>query len=125
MKLDTFTKAYIEAALGSETDDNNVPLDKNYELDDIAESSLELIIEDCRKFQENNQNLITDENYLRATQHEVEAMAGHDFWLTRNRHGAGFWDGDWDEPAASLLTEAAHAAGESNLYLGDDDRLYV
>lgn len=20
----------------------------------------------------------------------------HDFWLTRNGHGAGFWDGDWD-----------------------------
>lgn len=20
---------------------------------------------------------------------------GHDFWLTRNGHGAGFWDGDW------------------------------
>lgn len=22
-------------------------------------------------------------------------QAGHDFWLTRNGHGAGFWDGDW------------------------------
>lgn len=22
-------------------------------------------------------------------------MAGHDLWLTRNGHGAGFWDGDW------------------------------
>ena len=22
---------------------------------------------------------------------------GHDFWLTRNGHGAGFWDGDWDD----------------------------
>ena len=20
---------------------------------------------------------------------------GHDFWLTRNGHGAGFWDGDY------------------------------
>ena len=24
--------------------------------------------------------------------------AGTDFHFTRNRHGAGFWDGDWDEP---------------------------
>jgi hypothetical protein len=23
------------------------------------------------------------------------AQLGHDFWLTRNGHGAGFWDGDW------------------------------
>jgi hypothetical protein len=22
---------------------------------------------------------------------------GHDFWLTRQGHGAGFWDGDWPE----------------------------
>lgn len=21
--------------------------------------------------------------------------AGHDFWLTSQGHGAGFWDGDW------------------------------
>lgn len=40
---------------------------------------------------------------------------GHDFSLTRNRHGAGFWDrgygdlGDW-------LTIVAHAMGEATLY---------
>ena len=22
---------------------------------------------------------------------------GHDFWLTRNGHGAGFWDGGWND----------------------------
>lgn len=26
------------------------------------------------------------------SQGKVESYAGHDFWLTRNDHGAGFWD---------------------------------
>lgn len=47
-------------------------------------------------------------------------QAGHDFWLTRNGHGSGFWDGGWPEPAATRLTDAAHAYGEFNLYVGDD-----
>ena len=43
--------------------------------------------------------------------------AGHDFWLTRNGHGAGFRDGDWPEPFAAKLTEAAKRAGERDLYV--------
>ena len=53
-----------------------------------------------------------------------DEQIAHDFWLTRNRHGAGFWDrglGDLGE----LLTDAAHAWGESDLYLGDDNQIYV
>ncbi len=51
-------------------------------------------------------------------------QVAHDFWLTRNRHGAGFWDGDYSEPAGSILTAIAHAFGECNLYLGDDGLIY-
>ena len=43
--------------------------------------------------------------------------AGHDFWLTRNGHGVGFWDGDWPEPFAEQLTEAAKRAGGRDLYV--------
>ena len=25
---------------------------------------------------------------------DLSSLAGHDFFLTRNRHGAGFWDKD-------------------------------
>jgi hypothetical protein len=52
-------------------------------------------------------------------------MAGHDFWLTRNGHGAGFWDGDWPEPLATVLTDAAHAFGELSPYVGDDGLIYL
>ena len=43
----------------------------------------------------------------------------HDWILTRNRHGAGFWDGDWVEPVASHLTNLAHQSGQLNVILCD------
>src|SRR6056300_403211 len=51
---------------------------------------------------------------------------GHDFWLTRNRHGAGFWDGDWADDG-DTLTELAHSFGETEFDpdLSDEDREMV
>lgn len=42
---------------------------------------------------------------------------GHDFWLTRNNHGAGFWDGDWE--LGNELTELALRFGNVDVYLHD------
>jgi len=36
-----------------------------------------------------------------------------DFWLTRNGHGAGFWDGGWDH--GDELAEIAHSFGECSV----------
>jgi hypothetical protein len=47
--------------------------------------------------------------------------AAHDFILTRNGHGAGFWDGGWHEPWGRRLTALAESFGEINCYLSDDD----
>lgn len=49
--------------------------------------------------------------------------AGHDFWLTRNREGAGFWDGFWGEDG-DTLTELAQEFPEVDVYVGDDGLLY-
>ena len=49
--------------------------------------------------------------------------AGHDFWLTRNGHGTGYWDRDMGSVGARL-TEAAKSFGEVYLYLGDDELVY-
>lgn len=48
---------------------------------------------------------------------------GHDFWLTRNRHGAGFWDRGFAGPAVEALTESSHAWGEVSLYVTDADEI--
>lgn len=47
----------------------------------------------------------------------------HDYILTRNHHGAGFWDGEWAEPAASMLTKLAHQKTEIEVYLNDNDEI--
>lgn len=49
---------------------------------------------------------------------------GVDFWLTRNGHGAGFWDRGLGEIGVAL-TELSKSYGASDLYLGDDGLLYV
>ena len=50
--------------------------------------------------------------------------AGHDFHLTRNNHGAGFWDGDWGE-LGDRLTEAAEAYGGCEVHQFEDGSLDV
>ena len=41
-------------------------------------------------------------------------QAGHDFWLTRNRHGTGFWDREkeYGETHAERFTKIAESFGE-------------
>ncbi len=126
-QLDSFTKQYIATALWSSTDDADEPLDRNYSESDLAPTALEQIIADCAKFQAENEHLFTDENNLHRGPDcdDATERAGHDFWLTRNGHGVGFWDGGWEEPAATQLTNAAHAFGECDLYVGDDGKLYI
>lgn len=112
MSLRSFTNGYVEAALWSSTDDNGEPLDKSPELE-LSDESLEIMKADAKAFYD-AYNLKWDD----------DAQAGHDFWLTRNRHGAGFWDGDYPEPQAKELTDAAHGFGEAELYVGDDGMIY-
>ena len=49
---------------------------------------------------------------------------GHDLWLTRNRHGAGFWDRGLGE-IGDKLTELAQSYGGVTLYIGDDGKIYA
>lgn len=47
---------------------------------------------------------------------------GMDIWLTRNHHGAGFFDHNYENEQA--LMNAAHSLKEVDLYVGDDNKLY-
>jgi len=107
-----FLSSYLQCALWAETDGDN-PLDKNYLVADIAVETKAKMEADCRAFFEKNYHLL-DEQF---------GNAGHDFWLTRNGHGAGFWDGSWEEHGDEL-TEASKAFGEFELSVGDDKKIY-
>ena len=95
-------------------DEEGVPLDDNYTADDIEPDTGRELERGAREFMYQNWELIK-ENLDRA---------GHDFWLTQNRHGAGFWDGDWPEAAGKVLTKNSQAYGQYNLLVGDDGKLY-
>ena len=109
-------QAYVTAALWSSTDDDGTPLDSKYTSDDVAAETLDRMLQDCKQFAEQHADLI-EESEL------TDEQVGHDFWLTRNRHGAGFWDRRLGE-VGERLTEAAHKFREFDLYVGDDGLIY-
>jgi hypothetical protein len=115
MKLDTFTTAYIECALWASTDDDGNPLEDNYGVEDISRAALNQIISDCDAFQTNNAEILALAG--------DDVQNGHDYWLTRNRHGAGFWDRGYDLKVSTALTDAAHADGACDFYVDDDGEL--
>jgi hypothetical protein len=124
MRLTEYTDAafphYVECALWSSNDRSDpetggYPMDANYGPEDIAPESLASMRADVRDFIREAGELLDD---------ITPEMAGHDFWLTRNRHGAGFWDRGYGD-VGDRLTDIAHGYGESYLYVGDDSLVYV
>lgn len=135
-QLDAFTRAYVEAFFFTEEEGFNEtycaqgiePLGQGSHysagFEDLAPKTLASIVADCAAFQ--SAHAATLASVDETGQHgDTYAMAGHDFWLTRNGHGAGFWDGDWPESCADALTEASKAFGECSPYVGDDGKVYA
>lgn len=115
--LSAFTDAYIECALWSSSDDT-----QEFENADISPLTLATMRNDCSQFfMMNEERILNPANYIgKPPGYSVAAMAGHDFWLTRCGHGAGFWDGDWDESVSTILTDCSEVMGNVDLYVGDD-----
>lgn len=121
MEFDSFTKAYLTCMLWAENDESTPqggePLDLNYSIEDLAPLAQAIAWRECRNFQEAAKGLIDGK----------EEQAGHDFWLTRNGHGAGFWDRPeiYGEQNADILTRMAKVAGTQNPVVGDDGLIYL
>lgn len=117
-QLPDMVDAYVSCALWStndEAEDNGgEPLDKRFTRADLSAETDVKMAQDCHAFWE----ACTDD--LRLLDAEY---VGHDFWLTRNGHGCGFWD---REPGAvgDRLTEACRPFGEFDLYVGDDGKVH-
>lgn len=114
--VDEMLSSYIECALWASIDENDNPLDSLYSIDDLHQSALAQMREDVARFEATQRTLL-----LRAGR---PAQNGHDLWLTRNHHGAGFWDRGYSETIGNRLTEAAEALGEAYLYVGGDGMIY-
>lgn len=88
---------------------------------DFADAALLQAREDCLAFIDAVSNHGLLDEYIRKGG-TVEQF-GHDFWLTRNRHGVGFWDRGLGG-LGEQLTHHAHQAGERYTYQGDDALVY-
>jgi hypothetical protein len=118
--VEQFVAHYIECALWSSNDESDErggkPLDENYGPDDLAPEARAGMERECASF--------IAASGVEGSDNWNAEQAGHDFWLTRNGHGAGFWDrGHGAEGDA--LSKVAKSYGSSDLYIGDDGLLYV
>ena len=120
--LEEFLAAYIEAALWSSTDNDDKPLDSTFSRIDLAPECEAKMHADCEAFLARCERLIRSARLV--PDYGKIALAGYDFWLTRNGHGSGFWDSDWDMIDGQLLTIECKRFGEVYLYVGDDRRIH-
>lgn len=128
MSLKHFTTAYIDAALFSTNDESDesggVPLDRNYGARDISPETRRQMELDCATFYEANEatwSANDDQDGL------SDHRAGHDFWLTRNGHGTGFWDEDevlLSAENGTLLSDESKEFGTFDLYVGGDGQIH-
>lgn len=108
-----FTQSFLKALLWSSMDEEGNPLDGTYSVEDIDAECAASLVRDCEAFQESAGDAIIGR----------EDQAGHDFCLTRNRHGVGFWDGKWPEHG-EVLSTLAHGFPEIDLY-AHEGKLYT
>lgn len=134
VEIDEFTYGYLEAAFWTEEErlqedakEHGIPLkcDPKHFPDVIGfinAEDLKQVAEECKDFQSNSGGdlkLYADAFADYREEYGPEEKAGHDFWLTRNHHGAGFWDRGLGE-LGDRLTAACRIYGGSDLYLTDD-----
>lgn len=118
--MESFFEGYLTCALWSSTDNRDdsggMPLDENFGEADIRPESLASMRADCDDFASSNREML---DIAREAGWD-DGRLGHDFWLSRNGHGAGFFDEYYGEDkklceAFRELQKAAKAYGSSDL----------
>lgn len=105
----------LASLLWSETDDDGNPLDNTYDETDIDQESSDRVFDACVSFVEQFWDEIGEDGLSAGN-------AGHDFVMSANGHGVGFWDSDlknkdlFHRDAKGYLFET---------YVGDDGRVYI
>jgi len=101
-KESEFIAAYLEAVDFTELGgDEQPPIGAEIDQDFLRESVI-----DCLAFYSRISCYLSDDNIT---------QAGHDFWFTRNGHGAGFWDRPevYGDTYADKFSKIAESFGEA------------
>lgn len=120
-EIQEMADAYLKAALWTADEDivepRSGPFDASPYLPRLSDETRAQALKDCTRFFEDNQADLAD---------YPADDAGHDFWLTRNHHGVGFWEADHcTEEEGERLTASAQTYTEKNIVEGDDGTLYL
>lgn len=121
----TFVQAFIVTLLwssGEEYDDKDAS--------DLSPEALRAVEVDCQDFLKRVEDRFMDCDWDHVPGRRSErcewSQLAHDYCLTRNDAGAGFWDGDWDATGiAEFLNEQAKWSGRMTPYTGDDGQIEV
>lgn len=106
---DSYVNSYLESLMWSDGE-----LDE-YTVYDVEPNSRRQAEKDLEEFTKQAQRFLT---------HDAdESQIAHDFALTRNGHGAGFWSRPeiYGKVEADRLTELAKSFGETYIYAGDSE----
>lgn len=120
--LEVMLRQAMVTLLWSETDEDGTPLDEEHGPEDVAWEAWAEMREDLEGFM----SIIEESASERAREIIMgdAEQAGHDFVLTRNGHGTGFWDRGYGD-AGDELSKWAKTFGEAHAYVGDDGQVYV
>lgn len=107
-------RQYLETALwastGEDEDGRDFPLDEMHGPYDFTDEAVDRAHHDYQKFLSKLSPQARQE-----IEDQGHDEAAHDLWLTRNGHGAGFGDGDWEH--GDELTAAAKSLGEQHVHV--------
>ena len=86
--------------------------------EDMEDNSVIKVYDDVKKFIEMAGGAIR----VAVDEYGAEQV-GHDLWLSRNGHGAGFFDRGYDDEVEEKLMSSARKLGSVDLYINDNMRL--
>jgi hypothetical protein len=119
--INEILNGYIECSLWTEEEDLKHKSDKSFAtftLEDIDnDSKIEAYLE-IKKFIKDAGDAAIEEAIEENGLHQL----GVDIWFTRNGHGSGFFNYNYENEDA--LIKAGKELGSKDLYVGDDDKLY-
>lgn len=120
--FDQFVRDFLACALWTmAADDDGTNPGDDLTIFDFSPESLAELVADCRKFYNEFSEIWEVGGW-------DDGQAGHDFALTRNGHGAGFWAREFNkysDDIGAMMTTASHSYGQFDLFVGDNGMVYV
>jgi hypothetical protein len=131
-------RALVASLLWSENDYSDEtggePLDSNYDIDDIDSDSLKKLEARYQAFAEKAEQQLAakfGDDYSSIEDFYIgsggsDYQTEHDYIMTVNGHGCGFWERhDWQDGAREILETLASNESEIHAEVGDDGKIYL